>query len=129
MRIGFCRPENALDKQVWSGTPYYMYRALEMQFPGDVVCIGPLSSIFRFPARMIRQASRVLTHREYHYGYSRLMNLEYVRQIRRTLMRDDFDVLFFPASSSILKELDVDIPCVYLSDATFRIMTNYYHHL
>ncbi|NLX14848.1 MAG: glycosyltransferase family 4 protein [Phycisphaerales bacterium] len=56
------------------------------------------------------------------------MNLEYVRQIRRTLMRDDFDVLFFPASSSILKELDVDIPCVYLSDATFRLMTNYYPH-
>ncbi len=126
MRVGFCRADDPLKKSSWSGTPHFMFKALEKHFPGEIVSLGPLPNKFILPAKVLRQLSILLTRKKYHYSFSSIVNYEYARVLSKKLRDAKCDVLFFPAASGILAYIKTDLPCVYLSDATFRTMTGYH---
>lgn len=126
MRVGFCRADDPMDKKSWSGTPHFMFKALEKHCDAEIVSMGPLANKYIIPAKIIRQLSLRLTGKKYHYRFSRLVNREYARMLSNLLLRSNVDVLFFPAASGMLSEIETDLPCVYLSDATFRTMTDYH---
>ncbi len=48
------------------------------------------------------------------------------RAIERELLQAPFDVIFAPAASTLIAHLNTDVPIIYLSDTTARLMLGYY---
>lgn len=126
MRIGLCRIDDSSNRRSWSGTSYSILKALQKHCDAEVVPLGPLPNMLVHPFRLIRRFSIALTGKEFNYKYVGPIIAEYSRQLRKLIKEQPMDLLFFPAGSHILSALELDVPSIYLSDATFRIMTNYY---
>ena len=47
-------------------------------------------------------------------------------QLMNYLQKEQVDIIFAPALSTYLADLELDTPIIYLSDATFQLMNNYY---
>lgn len=111
----------------WSGTPFYMARALEDRL-GPVLGLGDMP---RWPANLARIRARLLSRID---GGRRLPGQEegvarvYGRTVARRLaaLTRQPDLVFSPAGSVLLSRLETDLPVVYSSDATARVMFDYY---
>jgi glycosyltransferase involved in cell wall biosynthesis len=64
--------------------------------------------------------------KEFDHEHSFFLSKAYRRIFDRKLSNKKYDVLFAPASSSEIAFLKTRIPIVYVSDATFANMVNYY---
>ncbi|BCS95200.1 hypothetical protein DSLASN_08320 [Desulfoluna limicola] len=125
LRIAVASPGDPFDRRTWSGSTFFMVKALE-KYVGSVTWIGPLSipgqvwkkrlatiryritGLRRYPERTL-EASRFLAQR-----------------IDKRLSEDQFDLLFAPAASVEVAHLKNSIPIVYISDATFALMQEVY---
>ena len=125
MRIGFVSVAAEGDRYSFSGSHYYMSRALE-EHCGDVVHLGPLVSRAAAVGRVVDHAGRLVARRRYLSNHSLLRSWEYARALSCRLSNAEVDVLFAPAGSTAIALLKTCIPIVYCSDATFALMTDYY---
>lgn len=93
---------------------------------GDVVPIGPVRS--RLPDALQAFDHRALrwSGRRYDHTHSVALALASARIIGRKISRERLDVLVAPAASTEIAFLRTRVPIIYLSDATFSLLTNYY---
>lgn len=126
LRVGFLAAEDPDDIQSWSGTLWRMKNALEHEAVSVAVIKAPEPPIVGRIARRLDSAARHTLRRRYGYAHSRALAWSYGRDIGRRLAGVDVDVLFAPAASTQIASLTTDIPIVYTSDATFRLMVDYY---
>jgi len=116
---------NAHNPRTWSGTPYYMARALETHV-GRVTAVGCLEPRFlRFMKGYARLKSYA-TGQKSLPGQSRLLAKYYAKRALPRLEAARPDFVFAPAGSTLLADLKTDIPVVYTSDTTARLMVDYY---
>lgn len=125
MRIGYLAAKDARDRRSWSGTQYYMARALERHV-GAVCHLGPLEPAWIRAATRAAALEQRLTGVRRSVRHSRLAARAYARAIERRLRRERVDVLFAPAGSALVAELETDLPIAYSSDVTFAQMVDYY---
>ena len=113
------------DRRTWSGSTFFMGRALEMHV-GHVDAIGPMA----IPGRAIKEKAARLIYRLFGrrtYPFRTLAAAgHYAREIRRRLARRSHDLIFAPAASVEIARLETDLPIVYVSDATFALMREVY---
>jgi len=125
-RIGFVSATLPDDLHAQSGAPWFMRQALE-RYCGDVVNLGPTPPWF---ARPLRVASRVSQRLPRRYRFidtnSDTLSRAYSRSLSATLLAAEHDWLFAPYASAEIAHLETDRPIVYYSDATFRVMCDYY---
>lgn len=126
LRIGYLTTNDPHDRRSWSGTDYSMARTLQKHC-GDVVPLGPLRPPEALAAKLIKRGFRLVGAPTYLDTHTMFVSRKLGRMVRKRLDRDTCDVIFAPACSSAIAHLDTKIPIVYLSDATFHIMINYYH--
>jgi glycosyltransferase involved in cell wall biosynthesis len=124
LRIALVHHRDASDVRTWSGTPYFLRRALQ-QWVGDVIDLGP-SPIPLEPARLVRGAVRLVTGRSWSYDHDPLFARMHARVFRRRLADSGADLVFSPGASVAVAFLESSLPLVYYSDATFRVMRDYY---
>jgi glycosyltransferase involved in cell wall biosynthesis len=120
MRIAFLSSGQPDSRATWSGTPFFCLRALREHFE-TVEPIG--SPSFRLLLRGLRRGAtrmRIDAAREPVVGHL------YALALRRRLERFRPDVVFGLASSTQLYGLVDDFNVVHCSDATFRVMRDYY---
>ena len=125
MRIGFCTRHDPLDKKSWSGLDYFLFQTLT-KYCGEVIPLGPVHSPYFFLGKLINRFLRLFGQRSstVHFLPS---SKYYARVVGNRVEKGNFDLLFFAASSEILAFLKVsDIPKVYFTDATFKLMDEYY---
>lgn len=125
MRIGYCSWQDPFDKKSWSGLTYYMMKALEKHC-GEVIPLGPLSNKYIIPGKIINKLTRIFLNKRFDYQHSILVSKEFAKQLKKRLSTQQFDILFFCGCSEVLAYLDTDIPIVYFSDTTFKLIANYY---
>lgn len=118
---------DARNPKTWSGTPYFLSQSLENS--GVFLdYIGPLDTQV---IRALRGWGKL--RRRFGMGGT-LGNQSFiaaeiaVRKIQKNLKQRDLspEVLFSPAGSTLISRLETDIPIAYSSDATFRLILNYY---
>jgi glycosyltransferase involved in cell wall biosynthesis len=103
-----------------------MARALEKHC-GEVITLGPLRPAEAIAGKVIKRAFRALGGPTFLDTHSMFLSRRLGRMVRTRLRERPCDVIFAPACSTALAHLDTTIPIVYLSDATFHIMVDYYH--
>ena len=123
-RIAYGTWTDPRDKRSWSGTHYFILKALSEV--GSVEIMGPLSNnrlivlkkTIKLFGKLFRKNIRVI--------HTTLVAKEYARQLQEKLNGKQFDYMFAPAGSELIAYLKTNIPIIYLSDATFISMVDYY---
>jgi hypothetical protein len=125
LRIAYLTISDPTDRRSWSGTVYRMARALEKHC-GEVVNIGPLLPRFPKVGRVVNRGIRYLTGRTYLHTHTAALSRKIGRMASEKLANVNCDVIFAAAASTALAHLTTNLPIVYLSDATMRLMVDYY---
>jgi glycosyltransferase involved in cell wall biosynthesis len=126
VRIGFISAAAPDDVHAQSGIPWFMRKALE-RYCGDVDHLGPLRPWIARPLRLASRASRRLSrHHRFIDTNSEQLSRAYGRLLSAKIASTNGDWLFAPYASAEIAHLETMRPIVYYSDATFRIMCDYY---
>jgi glycosyltransferase involved in cell wall biosynthesis len=102
-----------------------MIKALQRHC-GEVVPIGPLNNRYISLGEILNKLAILTLGKKFDYMHSPLLAKEFARILKPKIKKNRYDILFFSAGSQLLADLDVDIPSIYLSDATFNLMIDYY---
>jgi glycosyltransferase involved in cell wall biosynthesis len=132
IRIGFVHRFDAQDIRSWSGTLYFMARALE-EHVGDVLYLGPDQSpktrfIVNSTARVNRLSGKIFGKRLVG-DHNRILSMRLATYFQERLREVRCDILFAPAASVEISHLRTDLPIIYLSDLTWKNALEYYPEL
>lgn len=121
MKVGFISNSDVYDKRAWSGTINFLYETLNKEYDMYPIVIEP---------KIIQKMTRIITKgkRKYTLLDSFFYKLDINRKIKKA-QKKGIKVFFAPAASTILGVAKIPIDCkvVYLSDATYHCMLNYYY--
>lgn len=124
IRIGYISPNNPLDRRASSGTTYYMYKALE-QIGAKVVWVQVKRTWVYNIVAVIYKFLSILTKTRILKEYTIVEAILASKSLDRKLI-GKCDILFAPFSSVTIFSLETKKPIIYLSDATFALMVDYY---
>jgi len=128
LRIAYLTVNDPLDKRSWSGTTYYIGQTLQRNI-GDVDFLGPV----KYPwlvdktLRAMAKAWRLIFRTEYLTKYSLLLSWYASKILERKMKGHEYDVVCAPAASTELSYFHTDLPVIYISDTTFKLISNYYN--
>jgi len=125
IRIALVSAADPRDRRTWSGSTFFMARALEKHV-GHVDYIGPLS----IPGQKFKEGLSRLKHKTFgtrtYPARNRGAAKFFSREIKRKLLNSRYDIIFAPAASIEIALLDTDLPIIYASDATFSLIRDIY---
>jgi glycosyltransferase involved in cell wall biosynthesis len=124
-KIAYLTSNDPRDRRSWSGTHYFMAPALQKHC-GDVSLLGPIKPPLKLAAKICDRVLQKTTGRRYLYTHSVWLSKHIAQIVERRLSEEQFDFIFAPAGSTEIAHLDTKLPIVYLSDATFSLISNYY---
>lgn len=124
MKICFLTRKDPRDQKSWSGIFYYMYTNLKKEH--DVEWIGMVkfkywqNLVLKIEEKILRISGRKKSPENTFFSYC------YAQNVAKKIAAGKYDIIFAPASSSLVTSLKTSIPIVYFSDATFELLTDYY---
>ena len=124
IKVGFLSSQNYLDKNTFSGTLYYMHRALRAR-EIQVINLGDP----RKPSRWQNFLSRLFKNGDApKVGSPRYISesTKFASKIKKQLSQIPCDVIFAPVAKREISFIETNIPIVSLSDATFILFENNY---
>ena len=124
MRVAFVTAYDATDVSEWSGTPFFMLRAL-MEQGIDVVKVGPLHNPGMLMRNMKRVVYRGILRGKYHWQREPTLLKAYAAQIRDALSHTEVDFVLSPSTMPV-SLLDSPVPVAFWTDATFSGMIDFY---
>src|SRR2546421_7509118 len=124
LRIAFLTVNDPHDRRSWSGTEYAMARALEKHC-GTLFYVGPLKTLSRKIRRKFSVGLKKITGRTFMFNQTIWFSRELGKLAGDKIRESGCNVIFAPAQSSAVAHLETNLPIVYLSDATFRLMVYY----
>lgn len=124
LKIAFLHYRDARDVRNWSGTLYFSKEAFRRNV-GEVVDLSP-APVRLLPFRVVKKLVHLATGKMYSYDHDPLLARLYGRHFGARLAEVGADLVFSPAGSSCLAHLETDVPIVYYSDATWRVVQDYY---
>jgi glycosyltransferase involved in cell wall biosynthesis len=122
MKLAVLAGGDPLDVRTWSGTPYYMTRALTSRFPDLLTIRDPWPS-WHSPAR---RAIRRATGGRVELSWIKTLARQSADRLAVRLKGERVDVAFCIAASPISAYLSTHVPCIHVSDATAVLMSRYY---
>lgn len=125
-RVALVTIRSPEDRGSWSGTQHRIYHQLQQDF--DVVePLGPIK-LSVFERAVLRAFERLcgLVLRKYSKIHSLLRGYIYARRFSQKIRKGDYTLVFASACCPVAAFLKADLPIVYLSDATFELLVDYY---
>lgn len=118
-------PRDPRSVRNWSGTPYFMTKALERRC--GRVAAAPVASPRGLELFQILRRFRALTARRQFLPFHTERFSRYAaRRLRRLVAAERPDVVLCVANSAILPGAPRGVRAIYSSDATLRLMLEYY---
>jgi glycosyltransferase involved in cell wall biosynthesis len=124
-RIAVASIGDAASVRFWSGTPFNMSRALASQ-GHEIVYICPLRAPVLPVYKAFARLRRVLHMPGLSPFHARAVFRQYGADALRRIRSVSPDIVFAPAGSPFAWNVPEDIPLVYASDATFRVIEDYF---
>ena len=124
IRVGFLSHKNYLDKNTFSGTLYSMYSALKSR-DIELINLGnpQKPSAWQKPLKLIDKVSSVLRDESEN---SNEQYEKFIQQVEKQLKSQPCDLIYAPVASKELSFFETDIPIVYWSDATAKLINETY---
>ena len=125
--IGFLAENPLEDKRAFSGTMYSMVKALESTGARVVrIPVDSSSSLRKLYMRAVKYIGKLFPPLKGRFGKLLVWKSRIVARKLDLNLIDNCDVIFAPIQSGALFFLRTNKPIVYLSDATFHAMIDYY---
>lgn len=124
-RVAFISIYDSSSKASWSGTPYFMTKALS-EICEKVVHVGPISSSMDGIGDLVDKFSRRLPGKKIVHKRTHFFSKQYCSIVQKKLETIHADYIFATSSITIAHLADVNTPVIYTSDATFSSMYHYY---
>jgi glycosyltransferase involved in cell wall biosynthesis len=128
MKIAFLTHHDPHHRRSWSGTLFYMHRALERHC-GQVVSLGPVGRGWSSTRKMVRRAARVLFQQTIDDLHTIVLSKAWASLFQRRLATSRADIVFAPVASTEIAFLKTELPVVYFSDLTARLYRDYFGDL
>jgi glycosyltransferase involved in cell wall biosynthesis len=125
LRIAYLTLSDPNDRRSWSGTVYRMARALEKHC-GGVFNVGPLIPPSLKVGKVMNRSIKYLAGRTYLHTHTTSLSKKVGQMASEKLRGANCDVIFAAAASTAVAHLKTDLPIVYSSDTTARLMVDYY---
>ena len=109
----------------WSGATHSMFMAIKKEW-GSATYLGPVVSGHDMFGKMCNAFFRALFHKQYNYRHSIAKSMQFGRILNRKLAHEHFDCIIAPAASAEIACLQTNIPIIYIIDATFSLVVDYY---
>lgn len=125
LRIGLATEIRSSRRTAWSGTIRYMTEAL--QTAGAEISV--LDPVWEWPTLALGLSGKIMHHltgTDPMFNRSRTMSRFKARTLLRRLRTHPVDALFAPVGSTLIPDMPDGIPIIYTSDATVRLMQDYY---
>jgi len=124
MKICFLTIKNPEDKNSWSGIFYHMYVNLKRNH--KVEWIGNIK--FKLWQKILMKSLHISNKfRKSKFWIPNILFCRfYADNVKKKIEQGKYDLIYAPVSSTLIAFLDTTIPIVYLSDATFNLMVDYY---
>lgn len=123
IRVALIQHRSARDVRSWSGTIHFAKAAID-RYVGPVMDLTP-APVSLFPFRVARQLIHRTTGKWYSYEHDPVLARWFGQVFTHRVEQCKPDLIFAPAASACLAHLRTDVPIVYFSDATFRVMKDY----
>ncbi|MDP2454933.1 MULTISPECIES: glycosyltransferase family 4 protein [unclassified Kaistella] len=126
-KIAFLCSGPPTDKKIWSGTIFKMFQAFLAQ--GFEVEWIPVNRFTNLESRFfltIENLHRKIFNRGFNPNHFLAKAFSASRKLQRNLKSSDADVIFAPTTITDIAFLKTNKPILYLNDATFRQLLNYY---
>ncbi len=106
------------------GTAFFMFESLKnYQVSLEKVYLKPASSlILAFFNKLINKIFGL----KYNLSHSIYASFFHRKQLGKILDKCDYDLIIAPAMSNVVSRLQKDVPVIYISDVTVKLMYNYY---
>lgn len=126
LRIALVTALDVFDRRSWSGTFYYMTRALQKHC-GDVMFIGPMdASREMLPAFLMHKSANFLLKRNYAYRHTLAVSKRYAQIAGQRLANQKFDIVVALSGATELAFLQTTAPKILIEDANFALLQNYH---
>lgn len=127
MRIGLITSKPSNERSQLSGAPYYMEKALEKHC-GQVFFIRPskLSTVIKFIGKILNKVSKMFTGKTYASEHTILEAYWAGRHFSKKANGLKLDVIFATRAATQIAFIRSNIPIIYTSDATFKLMEDFY---
>lgn len=127
IKIAYLCTGNPQDKKIWSGTIFSMYDALQKQgFDIEWIEVGKFSAFQNSVFLKIENFYKKIFQRGFNKNHFLLKALIASGDLTKKLKSSRADVVFSPTYISELAFVKTQKPIVYLNDATFHQLLNYY---
>jgi glycosyltransferase involved in cell wall biosynthesis len=126
LQIAFLVSEDPQDKRNYSGSLYYMGKALE-EHCGDVTYLQRIMSIEkRYIARLMREASKRILNKNIAHDRLLFVAKKHAKIAASRLAGQHFDVIVAPNGTPETAFLKTNIPILLALDVTFALQRDYY---
>lgn len=122
--IGFISYADPMDKTAWSGTIHHLYKSIEGAGYNVIWIKARFSKWIKYYQKLLDSLSKYSGKR---YSIAHTILAANLTHIDKTSIQKA-DILFSPGCTAIYK-LKTDKPIIYLADATFKAIYNYYDEL
>ncbi len=132
LKVGFLSAQNCLDRSAFSGILYYMQLALK-QRDLQIVYLGGARKYSHWEQFVSRAWWRFVCLVWINKGIVKKgsprhnqQRKKFAYKVQKQLARTPCDVVFAPVAGGELTFLETNVPIVYLSDVTFKLLQEYY---
>ena len=126
LEIAYLTSTDPRNKRSWSGTHYYVWKALEKNL-GNVDLLGPAEPrLTLLYCKIIHAFSLYILGRRFNFRHSVILSRAYARMFGKKLKNKHYDLIVAPAGATYIAFLKTDIPVFYFSDATTANSLNYH---
>jgi glycosyltransferase involved in cell wall biosynthesis len=128
LRIALITALDVFDRRSWSGTFYYMTRALQ-EHCGDVTFIGPMdASREMLTGMLVDKGAKLLLKKQFAFRHTFSVSKRYAQIASKRLAHRSFDVIIALSGATELAFLQTSTPTVLIEDANFALLRNYHAH-
>lgn len=123
-RIGFISDTTPLDKRVWSGTKFKIYEQIS-KCDVEVIWIPAKSNLLIKIYKCYLFIITKILRKKFSIAHTSFVAEQLSVSIDKSLL-ESVDLIFVASGSQYLFKLETTKPIVYLTDATFASLYNYY---
>ncbi|MGN8226145.1 glycosyltransferase family 4 protein [Gracilimonas sp. BCB1] len=125
MKIGYITKQHPSNRRAYSGTHYYMFKALKQSFE-EVVPFGPVDSNYKIIPKAKGRLLRMMTGKVYKYQYDIGLAKRMAAIIDQKIAEHQPDALLASLMNPEMAYVKSDVPFYLTSDATSVLLNEVY---
>ena len=127
IKIAFLCSGPPTDRKIWSGTIYKMYESFLAQgFEVEWIQVNRFTNLESKFFLAIENLHKKIFNRGFNRNHFIAKAFLASKKLQKTLKKSDVDLIFAPTTIADIAFLKTDKPIIYLNDATFDQLLNYY---